>query len=137
MNLNPYRPTRIHDSASEARPGRNLASNVLGIFVVVGVWHFWLRTFHDGEFLGWLVLGASVGVLVDGLIGTRRVLTPIVLCVAPFVIAFILANHAMFPLLADAEPGMLLIASGIFWLESMIPVGVMLMASSLTRRLLG
>ncbi|WP_168564952.1 hypothetical protein [Crateriforma spongiae] len=136
MDTNPYRPTRVHDG-DKARGDRNFASNLLGILLVVGVWQFWLRTFHDGEFLGWLVLGASVGVFVDGIIGTRRVFTPIVLCITPFLIAFTLANHSMFPLLANAEPIMLLIASGIFWVETMIPVGVMLLASSLARRIMG
>jgi hypothetical protein len=136
MESNPYRPPRVKPG-DKAQNDRNFASNLLGIVLVVGVWQFWLRTFHDGEFLGWLVLGASVGVFVDGIIGTRRVLTPIVLCITPFFIAFLLANYSMFPLLAHAEPVMLLIASGIFWVETMIPVGVMLLVSWLARRIMG
>ena len=84
MDRNPYRPSKIQGGVVAARPDRNFASNLLGILLVAGIWLLWSQTFHDGVFIGWLVLGASVGVFIDGLLGNRRVLTPIALCVAPF-----------------------------------------------------
>ena len=136
MNLNPYLPSTI---ATAYRPtpsaNRNLWTNLVGIAVVILFWFLFLRAIDD-RFFGALVLGAACGLILDGLlIGFHRILTAIVLVTVPFVIALPLSLHVW-----TFEPGdtfgLVLISSIIFWIESIVPVAVMCVASIMTHRIL-
>lgn len=135
-NLNPYLPTTIATADRATASGyRNLWTNLVGIAVVTLLW-FWLLRTVDDRFFGALVLGAACGLFLDGLIGSHRILTPIVLLLVPFSIALPLSLHEWAFELRDTV-GLVLVASMMFWFESLVPVAVMLVASIITCKILG
>lgn len=134
--MNPYKPSTI-ETPDRPRPlgNRDLFSNLVSVGAVALLW-FWLLRPIDDRFFGALVLGAACGLFLDGLIGACRNLTPIMLAIVPFTIALPLSLYEW-----TLEPGdtlgLVVVSSLLFWIESLVPVMVMLIISMATHKMLG
>lgn len=94
-----------------------------------------LRCHYDGAFFGWLILGSSAGLLLDGVLMNRTLRTAAV-GIVPLMIS--LAATVYFNAMDSdrVEPEAIAIAVFILWIECLFVVMLLLAASSVLGRIL-
>ena len=132
LSRSPYHPPEsgsMYDSTKRKRS----RSIICDITVVCAAGLFWMLCFRD-QFFGWLILGSSAGLLLDGAL-SNTTLRAAAVGVVPLMIPLAATAIENFADAAGVDAGLLVIATLLLWIECLFIVTLMLGASMLLSKI--